>query len=84
MNYNQDINYKPRANQRVYLTFYLRMYSEKQFTGFLIDVSEEGLMLMSEVQMEQSHEYDFQLKLPSYIDWKEKISEEKYITFKAR
>lgn len=78
------MDHKPRAFQRVYLTFYLRMFVDEKFIGFLIDVSEDGIMLMSESLMQNNIEYELKLKLPSSLEWKNKISDKKFVLFKAK
>ena len=48
-----------REHQRVYLTFYLRVFEQDEFTGFLVDVSRDGFMIMSDFLLEETKNYNF-------------------------
>ncbi len=78
------MEHKQREYQRVYLTFYLRVFCKNKFVGFLIDVSQEGIMLMSESLIKEGKKYDFQLKLPSSVEWKSKSVNTNFINFTAK
>jgi hypothetical protein len=60
------------------------MYVNDEFAGFLIDVSKEGIMLMSESKMYEDKEYKLLLKLPSSLDWKTKITDKTFVEFTAK
>lgn len=77
------MKHSPREHQRVYLTFYLRVFENNDFIGFLIDLSRDGLMVMSESPLIENKFYQLKMKLPSSLEWKEKQDEDKYINFTA-
>jgi hypothetical protein len=54
----------------MYLTFYLRVFEGEHFLGYLIDLSEEGIMIMSEHSLTEGAEYHLRMRLPSTLDWK--------------
>ena len=66
------MKHAPREHQRVYLTFYLRIFEEDKFIGFLIDISKDGLMVMSERPLEENREYNLRMKLPPHLNGKVK------------
>lgn len=59
----------PRENQRVYLTFYLRIFEGEKFIGYMIDISNDGLMVMSDMPLEENKKYSLRMKLPSSAEW---------------
>jgi len=77
------MKHAPREHQRVYLTFYLRIFEEDKFIGFLIDISKDGLMVMSETPLEENREYNLRMKLPPTFEWKGKKVEDREIHFKG-
>jgi hypothetical protein len=62
------MKHAPREHQRVYLTFYLRIFEGDKFIGFLIDISKDGLMVMSETPLEENREYNLRMKLPRHLN----------------
>ncbi len=58
------MKHAPREHQRVYLTFFLRIYDNKNLAGYLLDISEEGLMLISETPLTEKKTYGLYMKLP--------------------
>ena len=79
------MKHAPREHQRVYITFYLRVFEvdTDEFIGFLIDFSEDGIMIMSEFPLHENKFYQMKMKLPSSLEWKGKKDKDKYITFTA-
>ncbi len=69
-----------REYQRVYLTFYLRVFEGDDFIGFLIDISREGLMVMSEKSFGAEQPHNLSMKIPSSIAGG---TEDRYIHFQA-
>ena len=70
-----------RKRRRWELVFYLRIFDQSNGTllGHVIDISEDGLMLLSEVPIQLDKDYDLSLEMPVSDDGgNEKIS------FKAR
>jgi hypothetical protein len=66
-----------RQRRRWELVFYLRIYdqSDGSVLGHVIDISEEGLMLLSEAPIELNKDFDLTLELPATDNKKrEKIS----------
>ena len=66
-----------RQRRRWELVFYLRVYnqSDGSVLGHVIDISEEGLMLLSEAPIELDKDFDLTLELPaSDSNDREKIS----------
>lgn len=55
----------PRKHQRVYLTFYLRVFEGEDFIGYLIDISKEGIMIMSDYSLQVGKYYLLNMKLPA-------------------
>jgi|GEM_PF-946616 len=78
------MKHAPREHQRVYLTFYLRVFEGEKFLGFLIDISREGLMFMSEMELEKDKVYGLCMKIPSSLEWKGKKDDDRFICFKAK
>lgn len=58
------MKHAPREHQRVYLTFFLRIYDNKNLAGYLLDISEEGLMIISEIPLTEKKTYNLCMKLP--------------------
>ncbi len=77
------MKHSPREHQRVYLTFYLRVFEGEKFIGFLVDISKEGFMLLSEFPLEEKKPYSFKMKLPTSLNWKNNKDEDRYIEFTA-
>jgi c-di-GMP-binding flagellar brake protein YcgR len=73
-----------REHQRVYLTFYLRIFDDEKFIGFLIDISKEGMMVMSEFPLETEKVYSIRMKIPSSFEWKGKNEPDRFINFSAK
>lgn len=78
------MKHAPREHQRVYLTFYLRVFEEDNFIGFLIDISQDGMMLMSENILQEGKYYQLKMKIPSSLDWKSKDDQDRYVNFTAQ
>lgn len=72
-----------RTHQRIYLTFYLRVFEDDAFLGFMTDVSREGLMLMSEFPLEEEREYTLRMKIPSCAKCKFHLDDQEFIEFRA-
>ena len=55
-----------RQRRRWELVFYLRIFdqSDGSLLGHVIDISEAGLMLLSEIPIEINKDYDLSLELP--------------------
>lgn len=69
-----------REYQRVYLTFYLRIFEDSEFLGFLIDISREGMMILSEKSFGVEQAHTLRMKIPSSIAGEDA---ERYVQFKA-
>lgn len=69
-----------REYQRVYLTFYLRVFEGDDFIGFLIDISREGLMVMSEKSFGAEQPHTLRMKIPASISGEE---DDHYVQFQA-
>lgn len=61
-----------RENKRMYLMFYLRVFEDGEFLGFVIDISTKGMMLISETAMKTDRMYKLRMKLPPDIKGKDK------------
>ncbi len=77
------MKHAPREHQRVYLTFYLRIFEGDEFLGYLIDISKDGVMVMTEKPLEEKKCYSLVMKLPSTLEWKGKKDEDRVIKFRA-
>lgn len=56
-----------RENKRIYLMFYLRVFEDGEFLGFVIDISPKGMMIISEAAMTPDRIYELRMKLPPDI-----------------
>ena len=70
-----------RQRRRWELVFYLRIFDQSNgaLLGHVIDISEDGLMLLSEVPIEINKDFDLTLEMPASDD-----GDNKKISFKAR
>jgi len=69
-----------REYQRVYLTFYLRIFEGSDFAGFLIDISREGMMVMAERPFPTDTDHTLRMKIPSALA---EGDDDHFITFGA-
>ena len=69
-----------RKHKRRHTIFYLKVYDETtgKVAGRLVDITIEGMMLVSEKQVDMSNIFDFRLALP------EKINGVDELTLKAK
>lgn len=60
----------PRHEKRRHLLFYLRVYEvgSQDVLGYLVDVSDDGLMLMSDREIETDCEYSLRVHLLDPVD----------------
>lgn len=65
-----------RKVERRHLIYYLRVFdrSTNEIIGHLVDITTEGLMLISEEPIEVGKEYYFRMVLPTEIDSSTQIS----------
>lgn len=56
-----------RENRRMYLMFYLRVFDDGEFLGFVIDISPKGMMVISEAAVKTDRVYKLRMKLPPDI-----------------
>ncbi len=75
------MKHAPRKYQRIYLTFYLRIFEGNTFLGFIIDISKDGMMVMSEFPLEEGRNYALRMKIPSSMEWEGKRGEDRFIEF---
>lgn len=74
---NQLFAIEKRQRRRWELVFYLRVFDKSNNTllGHVIDIHEEGLMLLTETPIELNKDFDLSLELPiSESNDREKIS----------
>jgi len=66
--------YERRRLKRRHLIYYLRVFNREtdQLLGHLVDITEEGLMLISEQPIELDVTFHLQMQLPSNIGGMEK------------
>ena len=74
----------PRDHQRAYITFYLRIFDGDKFLGFLIDIAQGGIKIMSDYLLDEEKVYTLKMKLPSTLVWDGNMSEDRSITFTAK
>ncbi len=69
-----------RKFQRRYLMYYSRIFDKKtgMVTGYIVDITPGGIMMISEEMIEMQKEYSFRMDLP------EDISSKTYMDFEAR
>ena len=72
-----------RGYDRFHLSFYLRVFEGESFRGFLIDLSESGMKIMSESPLQPEHRYNLRMKLPSRLRPLEDIAGDEYMDFSA-
>lgn len=72
----------PRADERFFLSFYLRVFEDSRFIGFLVDISDNGFKLMSEFPLTVEKKYKIMMKLPHKISQAEN-QDYNYINFDA-
>jgi len=77
------MKHTPRENQRVYLTFYLRIFDGDRFLGYMIDISHDGIMVMSDFILEEGKKYSLKMKLPSSAEWEGGNINDRCIDFHA-
>lgn len=77
------MKHAPRQYKRIYLTFYLRIFENDSFLGFLLDISREGMMMMSEFALKENKSYTLKMKVPSSLERKEQKEAGGYIEFTA-
>ncbi len=65
----------PRHEKRRHLLFYLRVYEvgSEDVLGYLVDVSDDGLMLMSDKEIETDREYSLRVHLLDPVDGKQDL-----------
>ncbi len=73
----------PREHQRAYITFYLRVFEGDRFLGFLVDISKDGMKILSDFLLEADRIYPLKMKLPASLEWKGIKNEDRYIEFSA-
>ena len=69
-----------RENKRMYLMFYLRVFEDGEFLGFVIDISPKGIMIISEAAIKTDRMYRLRMKLPPDIKNSDKKN---YVEFSA-
>ena len=74
----------PRDHQRAYITFYLRIFEAERFLGFVVDISKEGIKVLSEMPLDKEKNYSLKMKIPTSLEWKGRKDEDRYIDFTAR
>jgi len=78
------MKHSPREHQRVYISFYLRVFEDNKFLGFLIDISKDGFMIMSEFLLEKDKNYEMKMKLPSSLEWRDKKDKDRFVDLTAK
>jgi len=78
------MKHTPREHQRAYLTFYLRVFEGDMFLGFIIDISRNGFMVMTENLLTIDKYYMIRMKVPSSLEWKGEKDIDRQIEFTAR
>jgi len=77
------MKHTPRKYQRIYLTFYLRVFEDDTFLGFVIDISKDGTMIMSEFPLQEGKDYNLRMKIPSSMEWGGRNDDDRYIHFRG-
>ena len=72
-----------RDYERFHLSFYLRVFEGESFRGFLIDLSEGGLKIMSETPLQVDRRYIMRMKLPSRFHTRQDVAGDEYLEFAA-
>ncbi len=69
-----------RNLKRRHLIFYLRIFEkiENKLLGYIVDITANGIMIMSENKIEIEKEYELQMVLPA------NIGKQKKLEFKAK
>ncbi len=72
-----------RHFRRESLNDYLRIFYDNKLAAHLINISEEGMMTISEVPFKSEDEYNLQIMLPATFKSCEENSVQRYIHLKA-
>jgi len=67
--------FEKRTLKRRHLIYYLRIMDKNtnELIGHLVDITSEGLMVISETQLETNKEFNFRMMLPKEIIGKETL-----------
>lgn len=70
------MNREQRKHKRVNLIYYLEIYDNKseKHLGYLVDITPEGLMMISEEKVDAGNEYNLKMVLPESAYGKKAIS----------
>lgn len=61
------MKHRPRKSRRKYLIFYLRVFEDGMFMGFVMDISPAGMMVLSEFSVETGRRFRLRMNLPPDI-----------------
>ena len=73
-----------REYERFYATFYLRIFDGTDFFGFLMDFSEEGMMVMTETKIDRGASYRLSMAIPEIKDSDDAMDDRRMIAFDAQ
>ncbi len=65
-----------REHQRVYITFYLRVFEQDRFIGFAVDISDDGIKILSDYQLDSDKDYFLEMSVPPSLKKKDRGREE--------
>ncbi len=71
-----------REHPRVYITFYLRVFDQDRFIGFAVDISDEGIKIISDYKLEVGKDYELEMMVPGSMKKKD-TKPDKRIRFTA-
>lgn len=72
-----------RHFRRELLNNYLRIFYDNKLAAHLINISEEGIMTISDLPFKNKNEYNLQIMLPATFKLNEENSVQRYIHLKA-
>ena len=72
----EDTPIEKRAIARRHLVFYLRVFDEAtgKILGHLADISEQGIMLVSEKKIKAERDFRMKIKLPKEVSGREELT----------
>lgn len=78
------MKHTPREHERLHLTFALRVFEGERFVGFMADIAENGIMIISDAPFTEGVSSRLRMKPPSSFSWKGTAGPNHSIEFSAR
>ncbi len=72
-----------RVQERLYLTYALRVFENEAFIGFIADITENGVMIISDVPFTEGMKSRLKMVLPSSFVYRGNAEPGRFIEFTA-